>query len=108
MPALTAAISALVVRSASRRATCCSARVSAYGLVGFLLLTGRPRHDCSLRFVRLNFSSFYPKHIGVIDYHGSHRNYRREELGGINLNLDQEEDRYRQSSLYNLYQIAAD
>ena len=47
------------------------------------------------------FSSFYPKHIGVIDYHGSHRNYGREQLGGINLNLDQEEDRYRTSSLYN-------
>ena len=36
-------------------------------------------------------SAFYPKHIGVIDYHGSHRNYGREELGGINLNLAQEE-----------------
>ena len=47
------------------------------------------------------FSSFYPKRIGVIDYHGSHRNYGREELGGINLNLDQEEDRFRSSSLYN-------
>lgn len=47
------------------------------------------------------FSSFYPKRIGVIDYHGSHRNYGREELGGINLNLDQEEDRFSSSSLYN-------
>ena len=47
------------------------------------------------------FSSFFPKHIGVIDYHGSHRNYGREELGGINLSLDQEEAKYRESSLYN-------
>ena len=47
------------------------------------------------------FSSFFPKHIGVIDYHGSHRNYGREELGGINLSLDQEETKYRESSLYN-------
>ena len=51
--------------------------------------------------LELVFSSFYPKRIGVIDYHGSHRNYGREELGGINLNLDQEEDRFRTSSLYN-------
>ncbi len=51
--------------------------------------------------LELVFSSFYPKHIGVIDYHGSHRNYNREELGGINLSLDQSEDTYRQSSLYN-------
>ena len=47
------------------------------------------------------FSSFHPKRIGVIDYHGAHRNYTREQLGGINLNLDQEEDRLRTTSLYN-------
>jgi energy-coupling factor transporter ATP-binding protein EcfA2 len=47
------------------------------------------------------FSSFRPKHIGLIDYHGSHRNYGREQLGGINLNLDQEEDRFRSAILYN-------
>lgn len=51
--------------------------------------------------LELVFSSFHPKRIGVIDYHGSHRNYGREELGGINLNLDQEEDMYRTASLYN-------
>ena len=51
--------------------------------------------------LELVFSSFYPKSIGVIDYHGSHRNYGREELGGINLNLDQEEDMFRTASLYN-------
>ena len=47
------------------------------------------------------FSSFLPKRIGLIDYHGSHRNYGREQLGGINLNLDQEEDKFRTASLYN-------
>ena len=51
--------------------------------------------------LELLFSSFHPKRIGVIDYHGSHRNYGREELGGINLNLDKDEDRFRTSSLYN-------
>ena len=51
--------------------------------------------------LELVFSSFHPRHIGVIDYHGAHRNYAREELGGINLNLDQEEERLRTTSLYN-------
>lgn len=51
--------------------------------------------------LELIFSSVHPKRIGVIDYHGSHRNYNREQLGGINLNLDQEEDRVRSTSLYN-------
>lgn len=51
--------------------------------------------------LELIFSSFHPRRIGVIDYHGAHRNYAREALGGINLNLDQEEDRLRTTSLYN-------
>ncbi|MCY3921738.1 MAG: AAA family ATPase [Chloroflexi bacterium] len=51
--------------------------------------------------LELVFSAFRPKQIGVIDYHGAHRNYAREELGGINLSLDQEEDRLRNTSLYN-------
>lgn len=51
--------------------------------------------------LELVFSSFHPKQIGVIDYHGAHRNYAREQLGGINLNLDQEEERLRTTSLYN-------
>ena len=51
--------------------------------------------------LELVFSSFRPKHIGLIDYHGSHRNYGREQLGGINLNLDQEEERFRTATLYN-------
>ena len=51
--------------------------------------------------LELVFSSFHPRRIGVIDYHGAHRNYAREALGGINLNLDQEEERLRTTSLYN-------
>ena len=51
--------------------------------------------------LELVFSSFHPKRIGVIDFHGAHRNYAREQLGGINLNLDQEEDRIKTTYLYN-------
>ena len=58
----------------------------------------RTTENISLELV---FSAFVPKRIGLIDYHGSHRNYGREQLGGINLNLDQEEERYRTASLYN-------
>lgn len=54
--------------------------------------------------LELLFSSYYPKHIGLIDYHGSHRDYSREQLGGINLDLFQEEDKYKTTSLYNLKQ----
>ena len=61
---------------------------------------GTARTDNNI-LLELVFSSFYPNRIGVIDYHGAHRDYAREQLGGINLNLDQEEDRYKAASLYN-------
>ena len=58
-------------------------------------------HTDENALLELVFSAFVPKRIGLIDYHGSHRNYAREQLGGINLNLDKEEERYRAASLYN-------
>ena len=60
--------------------------------------TAQARPNVLLEIV---FSAYFPKRIGLIDYHGSHRNYGREQLGGINLNLDREEQRYRNASLYN-------
>lgn len=47
------------------------------------------------------FSSFRPTHIGVIDYHGAQRHYGREQVQGINLNLESLEQQRIQSSLYN-------
>ncbi|MCI5190250.1 MAG: DUF4435 domain-containing protein [Candidatus Electrothrix sp. AS4_5] len=47
------------------------------------------------------FSSYEPNHLGLIDYHGSHRNYGRERLGGINLNFENAEESYKQHILYN-------
>ena len=47
------------------------------------------------------FSSYEPGKLGLLDYHGSHRNYGREQLGGINLSLESEEDKQRQHILYN-------
>ena len=42
-----------------------------------------------------------PQHVGLIDYHGSHRHYAREQVGGVNLNLKTQEDQQKQSTLYN-------
>ena len=33
------------------------------------------------------FSTYEPQELGVIDYHGPQRNYNREQVGGINLNI---------------------
>ncbi len=47
------------------------------------------------------FSRYDPQHIGIIDYHGATRNYGREQIGGINLNIESSEARLRQHALYN-------
>jgi hypothetical protein len=47
------------------------------------------------------FSTFRPRDIGVIDYHGAQRHYNREFVQGINLNLDSAQQQRSQSTLYN-------
>lgn len=51
--------------------------------------------------LELVFSRYDPQHIGIIDYHGATRNYGREQIGGINLSIESDEERLRQSALYN-------
>lgn len=47
------------------------------------------------------FSTFRPKEIGVIDYHGAQRHYTREYVTGVNLDLDANKQQRSQSTLYN-------
>ncbi|USX29173.1 AAA family ATPase [Oxalobacteraceae bacterium OTU3CINTB1] len=47
------------------------------------------------------FSNYRPRHIGVIDFHGAQRHYNRENVQGINLNLDQANQQQSQHTLYN-------
>ena len=42
-----------------------------------------------------------PQNVGVVNYHGSHRHYTRELVGGVNLSLKTQEQQERQSTLYN-------
>lgn len=61
--------------------------------------------DGNLRYLpslllEVAYSNFTPEHLGIIDYHGPDRNYQRENVGGINLNLETEENRLRQHALY--------
>lgn len=47
------------------------------------------------------FSNFKLSDIGVVDYHGAQRHYSRENIQGINLNLDSIEQQRSHSALYN-------
>ena len=53
------------------------------------------------RLLSVIFTNYLPNHIGLIDFHGSQRHYGRENVQGINLNLEQANQQYRQSTLYN-------
>jgi predicted ATPase len=53
------------------------------------------------RLLSVIFSNYRPRRIGVIDFHGAQRHYGRENVQGINLNLDQANQTYSQSTLYN-------
>lgn len=47
------------------------------------------------------FATFDPQNLGIIDYHSANRAYGREQVGGINLNLDSGKEQKRQHALYN-------
>lgn len=49
----------------------------------------------------LIFTTYRPREIGVIDFHGAQRHYGRENVQGINLNLEQANNQQRQHTLYN-------
>ena len=44
---------------------------------------------------------YEPQRVGLVDYHGSHRHYAREQVGGVNLSLKTQEEQQKQSTLYN-------
>lgn len=46
-------------------------------------------------------SQFDPQNIGILDYHGPQRTYQREQVGGVNLNIETTEQQTSQSALYN-------
>ncbi|HYE18245.1 MAG TPA: AAA family ATPase [Tepidisphaeraceae bacterium] len=50
--------------------------------------------------LELLLSTYQPDHLGVIDYHGPHRAFGREQLSSINLTIDSE-NKLRQHALYN-------
>lgn len=47
------------------------------------------------------FSTFLPGKLGLLDYHGAQRNYNREQVSGINLDLTAQAETRKQTALYN-------
>lgn len=47
------------------------------------------------------FNIFSPDELGIIDYHGAHRNYQKENLQNLNLRFDNSNDNYQNHVLYN-------
>ncbi len=51
--------------------------------------------------LELIFSTYAPTDLGVIDYHSATRNYGREQVTNVNLDVTNVSDRGRNSALYN-------
>jgi predicted ATPase len=47
------------------------------------------------------FSTFLPEKLGLLDYHGAQRNYSREQVSGVNLDLTAQNETRKQTALYN-------
>lgn len=47
------------------------------------------------------FSRYDPQHVGIIDYHSSTRNYNRQQVDNVNLNIDTSNNHLKQHALYN-------
>ncbi|TYL86347.1 AAA family ATPase [Bradyrhizobium cytisi] len=62
---------------------------------------GQPPEFSPSKTLELMFTNFDPEHIGVIDYHGAHRTFNREQINAINVNLNAVEEQRKQSVLYN-------
>ena len=46
---------------------------------------------------------YNPQYVGLVNYHGSHRHYTREQLGGVNLNLKTQEQQEKTEYSLQLY-----
>lgn len=53
------------------------------------------------RLLELMFSIYEPGKVGVLDFHSASRQYTRERVAGINLDLDNTREQRRGSALYN-------
>lgn len=67
----------------------------------FFIDPGAQPQIINSKVLELLFSTYEPGRLGLIDYHGAQRFYGREQVGGINLNLDAHEQSRRQHALYN-------
>ena len=70
--------------------------------VGTVTVTPDGRVTITINMVHETIWRIYqPGRFGLLDYHGAHRNYSRERLGGVDLSLKTQEEQQKQSVLYN-------
>jgi predicted ATPase len=53
------------------------------------------------RLLELAFTSYDPTAIGVLDFHSANRQYNREQVAGVNLDVASVQNQRRQTALYN-------
>lgn len=51
--------------------------------------------------LELIFNTFLPDKLGIIDYHGAHRDYKKEDISNLNVRFGDNTDQYKGHTLYN-------
>jgi predicted ATPase len=51
--------------------------------------------------LELIFNTFLPDRLGIIDYHGAHRDYKKENISNLNVRFEENSDQYKGHTLYN-------
>lgn len=51
--------------------------------------------------LELIFNTFLPEKLGIIDYHGAHRDYKKENISNLNVRFEENSDQYKGHTLYN-------
>ncbi len=70
-----------------------------YGKV--LIFSDNTQKVLSNIILEIIFNTFSPDDLGIIDYHGAHRSYQKENLQNLNLRFDNSNDQYQNHALYN-------
>lgn len=65
------------------------------------MIPGGEPHPEESPVIELIFNLYQPKYLGVVEYYGPNRNYVREQLGGLNLQISNSAQQYRQQALSN-------
>ncbi len=101
---VTATMKSIAKATAEESKRITDAAETEYYLVRAVISPDLEIHLDASPIVTYAFQVYDPEHIGVIDYHSSHRNYQRQRVSGLQINIEERSEQRASHSLYNWQQ----